>query len=612
MRHPSSAARLAPLGLFGLLAACAGAPELQVDDDPLAAAAPGEALDEAEAEAEVEALFAANPKILAGVGGVDLLRTRVDERGFAHVRYTQTHEGLPVFGGEMIVHLSPAGALFRVTDGLVRDLQVDVKPTLDAAAAIAAAQALLPDGAADVTAPTAELVVLRKAGADHLTWTVRQYVELADGGLSQPLLFVDARTGEAVDGWDDIKTAALRDADKVTYTMAGGTRFNRATVGDSSDADLNTTHTAIGQSLAFLATLGRDSYNGAGAQVKSYGHYSRNYVNAYWDGSKLVFGDGDGVYSDYLGVLDVAAHELGHAVTDYEANLTYSYESGALNEAASDIFAAAVEAHVDGGVTASTWDIGEDCWLAAPALRYMDQPSADGSSYDYYPARYTGSSDNGGVHWNSGIANHYFYLLSQGGQHHTAAYRSGNTVTGLGIGPSYAIWYSALSNYMTASTNFAGARTANESACAALGYTSTQCSSVSYAWYEVGVGSNPAGSGGGGGGGGDGGDTGTGTSCPSGWGEVTGNLTGTGDSDSYTYSAGSGSHQLALYGPSGAVDFDLYLAKANSRGRYSNVATSTASGSTESITYSGTSGNYRIQVSSYAGAGDYQLCYLLP
>ena len=76
-----------------------------------------------------------------------------------------------------------------------------------------------------------------------------------------------------------------------------------------------------------------------------------NYVNAFWDGQRLTFGDGDGASSNYLGVLDIAAHELGHAVTDYEANLTYSYESGALNEGASDIFAAVVEAHVDGGVT---------------------------------------------------------------------------------------------------------------------------------------------------------------------------------------------------------------------------------------------------------------------
>jgi vibriolysin len=631
------------LGLATTLAACADDrmdPVAPLDADPAV-----QAMDEGEAADAADAILAANPKIGAGVDGLVLVETTVDDQGLAHVHYQQVEGNHDVFGGELILHLFPNGTLFRVTDDLVRNLDVDTTPTHPAADAVLVAVQAQPEGSVVDTDAQVQLVVVRHAGQDHLAWKVELTLTDDQGALSKPLLFVDAHTLKTPWTFENLKTVSLSDGDKATYDMRNRTSYGRARVGDSSDADLNTTHTSVGQSLDFLATsVGRDSFDGAGAVVRSYGHYSRNYVNAFWDGSRLTFGDGDGYNSDYLGVLDVTAHELGHGLTDYEANLTYSYESGALNEAASDILAAAVEAHVDGGVTQDTWDVGEDCWLAAPALRYMDAPSTDGSSYDHYSARYTGTSDNGGVHWNSGIANHWFFLLSQGGQHHDPAFRSGYSVAGIGIDDAWQIWYSALSNYMTASTNFSGARTATESACLGLGYASTVCDEVSVAWYEVGVGSDPGGGGGttgggtggdsggttgggtggdsggttGGGTGGDsGGTTGGGTggdpvSCPAGWARVDDNLTGAGDDDQFSYTtSSSGTHQFELYGPSGA-DFDLYLYKANKRGRYSEVASAATSTADESLSYSGKRADYIIQVSSYAGSGDYVLCYDLP
>ena len=624
------------LGLAATLAACAND---RLDPvEALDADAGMQSMDEAEAVEAADGILAANPKIGAGVDGLVLLESTVDAQGLAHVRYQQVEGDLDVFGGELILHLYPNGTLFRVTDDLVRQLDVDLAPEHGPSEAVLVATRAQPEGSVVETDADVQLVVVRHAGGDHLAWKVQLRMTDPKGDLSMPLLFVDAHTLKTPWTFENLKTAALSDGDKVTYDMNNRTQYNRARVGDSSDADLDTTHTAVGQSLAFLtAANGRDSYDGRGAVVSSYGHYSRSYVNAFWDGRRLTFGDGDGVYSDYLGVLDVTAHELGHALTDSEANLTYSYESGALNEATSDILAAAVEAYVDGGVSADTWDIGEDCWLAAPALRYMDAPSDDGSSYDHYSARYVGSSDNGGVHWNSGIANHWFYLLAQGGQHHNPAFRSGYAVSGVGIGDAWQIWYSALTNYMTSSTDFAGARSATESACAGLGYGAAVCDEVSVAWFEVGVGSDPGGGGGttgggttGGGTGGDtggttggtGGTTGGGTTgggsggepvaCPSGWAEINDSLTGSGDDDQFSYTTTSnGAHQFALYGPSG-TDYDLYLYKANKRGRYAEVASSTSSTSEESIAYSGKSGDYIVQVTSYAGSGDYVLCYDLP
>ena len=562
------------------------------------------------------------PKYLEGIDALRETKLITDDERFTHVHYSQEKDGIAVYGGESIVHLTPNGTLFRITDTLIRDINVDTTATLLEDEAIELAQDTLHPSYQEVEAPQTALLIIREGGQDYLAWKVDLYEQSPQGEPTQPAIFIDAHSGEIIKSEEHMHHASLSDGTHETYDMNYGRRFNRATIGDSSDADLNMTHTSIGQSLDFLQNvLNRNSFDNNGAVVKSYGHYSRDYVNAYWDGSRLVFGDGDGVYSNYLGVLDVAAHELGHAMTQYEADLIYSGESGALNEGASDILAAAVEAYVDGGTSASVWDIGEDCWLAGSALRFMSAPSSDGSSTDHYSARYTGTSDNGGVHYNSGIANHFFYLLTEGGQHHNSSFRSGYTISGIGIDSAYAIWYRALQNYMTSSTNFSGARQATESACVNLGYDSATCDSVSLAWYEVGVGSDPLG--GGGGGGGDTGtvdtgptdtgtvDTGTpSTGCAAGWQEITGSLT-SGADDQYSYTTTSdGSHQFELTGP-GGTDFDLYLYKANRNGRYSEVSSSTSSTSVESISYSGKAADYIVQVTSYSGSGPYTLCALI-
>ncbi|MFL6291331.1 MAG: M4 family metallopeptidase [Thermoanaerobaculia bacterium] len=167
----------------------------------------------------------------------------------------------------------------------------------------------------------------------------------------------------------------------------------------------------------YAARYGRDSLNNAGMTLISTVHYGE-VNNAGWTGSQMVYGDGDGsTFGPFSYGLDVVAHELTHGVTQYTSNLTYLGESGALNEAMSDIFGAATEAYFR-GLSSNTWKVGEDIYTPGTpgdALRYMNNPTLDGASRDYYPSRYTGSADNGGVHWNSGIANLAFYLIVQGG-----------------------------------------------------------------------------------------------------------------------------------------------------------------------------------------------------
>src|SRR5918998_6179458 len=203
----------------------------------------------------------------------------------------------------------------------------------------------------------------------------------------------------------------------------------------------------------------------------------------------MFYGDGDGTNYTPFVTLDICGHEMQHGITSRTAGLIYSNESGALNESWSDVFGAMVELYARGGQeTAGTWLIGEDAYTpsrAGDALRYMDTPHRAGNGGytadddpDHYSERYTGTGDSGGVHINSGIANHVFYLVAVGGTHHR-----GGSMTGIGADAAARIWYRALTTYMTSSTNFSGARTATLNAANALyGAGSTQSLAVAQAW----------------------------------------------------------------------------------------------------------------------------------
>ena len=217
------------------------------------------------------------------------------------------------------------------------------------------------------------------------------------------------------------------------------------------------------------------------------------YVNAFWDGTKMTYGDGDGVEFGPLVSLDVAGHEMSHGVTEHTANLTYSGESGGLNESTSDIFGSLVEFHASNANDPGDYLIGEEFDLANHAgFRRMDRPSSDGSSYDCWDSG-VGNAD---VHYSSGVGNHFFYLLAEGsgaktinGTAHNSPTCNGSTVTGIGRDAAGAIWYRALSVYMTSSTNYAGARTATLNAASDLyGNGSTQYNTVAAAWSAVSVG----------------------------------------------------------------------------------------------------------------------------
>jgi len=438
--------------------------------------------------------IAERPDLFEGAGDLTTRVVLIDEFGAAHARVRQNVGGVPVFGGEAVIHLGSDGLFDSMTDKLLRDIVVDTAPALLDRDAVDLALAEVGGERGLTREPEADLQILRREGVDHLTFRVQLDMITVDDEPSMPVVFVDAHTGEVVWSYDNLETARNRQ----TYNAKNrqslpGTLTRSEAQAPVSDATVNQAHDNAGITYDYyFARHNRDSYDGVGATIKSSVHYKTNYVNAFWNGTQMVYGDGDNVQSSALTVLDVVGHELTHAVTSTSSNLTYANESGALNEALSDIFGASIEVYRDGAVTGNTWKIGEECWTpgtAGDALRYMNDPALAGD-YDYYPTRYTGSSDNGGVHWNSGIANLAFQLMTAGGTHPRG--KTANVVPALDANAvssmmkASAIFYRANTTCLTPGSTFTDARDCTQQAANFL-YGATAANAVSQAWIAVGV-----------------------------------------------------------------------------------------------------------------------------
>ncbi|RTY95986.1 M4 family metallopeptidase [Flavobacterium sp. GT3R68] len=249
------------------------------------------------------------------------------------------------------------------------------------------------------------------------------------------------------------------------------------------------------------AVHGRNSYDNAGAKIKSYVHYNLiaagypDNNNAFWNGSVMTYGDGSGTVFDVLTAMDVAGHEIGHAVCTFTANLAYQKESGAMNEAFSDIWGACIEYRA--APTKSTWLIGEDIERRAghTALRSMSNPNVEGQP-DTYGGTYwvninctpSNANDQCGVHTNSGVLNHWFYILSVG-KSGTNDIGSAFNVTGITIDKAARIAYRLESVYLSANSTYANARAYGIQAATDLyGAGSAEVIATTNAFYAVGVG----------------------------------------------------------------------------------------------------------------------------
>ncbi|MFG2471139.1 M4 family metallopeptidase [Streptomyces canus] len=473
----------------------------------------------------------------------------VDADGTQHVRYDRTYRQLPVLGGDFVVHLAPDGAYKSSSRATKSPISLSsVTPVLSAPkAADLAANALkaanLGETLKKLTAKP-QLVVDALHGAPKLAWQTNAAAQDSLGNPVARTVLTDALTGAQIDAWDSIEQAAgdgkslysgtvalqttqsgsayqLKDATRGnTYTGDAANKtdlcflticISRApsTVFTDADNHWGTGATSDRATAAVDAQYGTDvtwdyyknvhGRNGIGGDGKgSYNrvHYGTNYNNAFWDDSCfcMTYGDGDGTQLGPLVSLDVAGHEMSHGVTSKTAALTYSGESGGLNEATSDIFGTLVEFYAGNSSDTGDYLIGEKIvrsGFGRDALRYMDKPSKDGSSADSWSS----SVGNLDVHYSSGVANHFAYLLAEGsgaktinGVSYNSPTSNGSTVTGIGRDKLGAIWYRALTVYMTSSTNYAGARTATLNAAKDLyGAGSTEYNAVAAAWSAVNV-----------------------------------------------------------------------------------------------------------------------------
>ncbi|EXY06941.1 M4 family metallopeptidase [Bacillus cereus] len=436
------------------------------------------------------------------------------------VRMQQVYEGVPVWGSTQVAHVSKDGSLKVLSGTVAPDLdkkeKLKNKNKIEGAKAIEIAQQDLGVTPKYEVEPKADLYVYQNG--EETTYAYVVNLNFLDPSPGNYYYFIEADSGKVLNKFNTIdhvtnddkspvkQEAPKQDAKAVVKPVTG---TNKVGTGKGVLGDTKSLNTTLSGSSYYLqdntrgatiftydaknrstlpGTLWADADNvfnaayDAAAPLKSTVHYGSNYNNAFWNGSQMVYGDGDGVtFTSLSGGIDVIGHELTHAVTENSSNLIYQNESGALNEAISDIFGTLVEFYDNRN---PDWEIGEDIYTpgkAGDALRSMSDPTKYGDP-DHYSKRYTGSSDNGGVHTNSGIINKQAYLLANGGTHY------GVTVNGIGKDKLGAIYYRANTQYFTQSTTFSQARAGAVQAAADLyGANSAEVAAVKQSFSAVGI-----------------------------------------------------------------------------------------------------------------------------
>ena len=466
----------------------------------------------------------------------DELRTEKSEQdqiGYTHDKFQQYYKKVKVEGAVYSAHSK--NNMIESYSGEYKGIKnFDVKPTISASQGLSAAMNhvdavtyawdnTVKNSYPDYKKPIGELVIIGGASDDDIPLTLAwKYDIYAAEPLYRAEVYIDAKTGAFIKEnflihninapssgstlFNGVKnftadlsgtTYRLRQTTSglgvETYSLGRGTNYAAATDVTSvnnttwTDATAVQAHWGAEQTHGFfLNKLGRNSFNNAGAIIKSYVHYSTNYVNAFWDGTRMTYGDGNGTTYAPLVSLDICGHEIAHGVTSFSSNLIYSNESGALNESFSDIFGECVENYAKGS---NDWlmscDIG---FNGCGAFRSMSNPNLFSHPDTYQGTHwYVGIADNGGVHLNSGVQNKWFYILTTGetGVNDKAYSYS---VTGIGLDKAAKIAYRNLTVYLTATSNFAAARAgAIQSAIDLYGAGSPEVIATTEAWNAVGV-----------------------------------------------------------------------------------------------------------------------------
>ncbi len=482
-----------------------------------------------------------------GLGAKEKLVVRdvlKDRDGTVHTRYERTYDGLPVLGGDLVVESTKTDA----TASVVKATRAAIKPATTKAAVPAARarqQALAASRAEKAKSPDVNREPRKVIWAGNGKPVVAYETVVGgfqhDGTPQELHVVTDATTGAKLYAWEAIETGTGNTVYSGTvdltttqsgsaYNLTDGARgghktynLNRGTSGTGtlfsgpddvwgngspSNAESAGADAHYGAQLTwdyYKNVHGRSGIRGDGTGAYSRVHYGNNYVNAFWSDSCfcMTYGDGSG-NANPLTSIDVAAHEMTHGLTSATAGLNYSGESGGLNEATSDIFGSTVEFYAKNSSDVGDYLIGEEIDINGDGtpLRYMDKPSKDGASKDAWYSG-IGSID---VHYSSGPANHFFYLLSEGsgtktinGVTYDSPTSDGLPVTGIGRDKAEKIWFRALTTKFTSTTNYAGARTGTLAAAGELyGADSAEYKAVQDAWAGINVGTRSGGGGGGG------------------------------------------------------------------------------------------------------------------
>ncbi|MCX5233396.1 M4 family metallopeptidase [Streptomyces sp. NBC_00233] len=473
----------------------------------------------------------------AQAGAHDTFKSRavqIDKDNSRHVHLERTYRGLPVLGGDVIVHSAPNGDLQGTSLTLKKPLEVSVTPKISEKRAVGVASGMFKG----VMATTrASLVVDAIAGTPRLAWEVVVDGIAPDQSPCHLHVLVDAQTGETGQSWDTFQKATgtghgfhVGDVTVDTTDANGSFQLKDPLRGNGETRDANNgrpvgDHPPAGFGSAFTDTdnvwgtgtlnsrdtvavdahygiqatwdyyknvHGRNGIRDDGVGARSFVHYGVNFGNAGWDDEtfSMIYGDGRPGQKPFTGI-DVAGHEMSHGVTHATADLNYFGEAGGLNESTSDIFGTLVEFSANNPADTPDYVIGEkiDIRGNGTPLRWMDDPKKDGEGSQ---TCWTTSTKNLDPHYSSGVGNHFFYLLAVGSG--TSQWGSSPTcggaaaVTGIGNDAAGKIWYRALTSYLTSASTYADARTATIKAATDLyGPTSNQCTAVEKAWTATAV-----------------------------------------------------------------------------------------------------------------------------
>lgn len=467
-----------------------------------------------------------------------------DQLGWEHKRMQVMVNGVAINNGIFILHLVN-GKVKKYNGYLFKNVVLSTAPTVSEANALNSALANINAQTYKWQIPAEEEFIKQKTGDNGATYYPKGRLEIiqlggnastnfrlawkfdvyASAPLSRNYVYVDAQTGVVLNKVSRIQDANANGTAVTVYrgnkaivadsyqskyrlyettrgngihtlNMQTGTNYGNAVEFLDNDNYWNNVNTAKDQyagdahwggemTYDFYKSFNRNSIDNNGFALTLYVHYDQAYLNAFWDGQEMNFGDGSTGYTP-LTSLDITGHEISHGLDQYTANLTYQNESGALNESFSDIFGTAVEWFADS--TRGNWLIGEDI---GTAFRSMSNPKTYGDPDTYTGQNwYTGTQDNGGVHTNSNVQNHWDYILSDGASG-TNDLGNAYNVTGITRHKATQIAWRNMVNYLTASADYADSRFYSIQAATDLfGACSQEVISTTKAWYAVGVGAD--------------------------------------------------------------------------------------------------------------------------